>query len=198
MTSQKDKEPLVSISRTDAIAAARRYATAIFALAAEVGQEAVVTAELSTLAAATESHAELRAALANPLISRTEKSSVLAAMAASAAPLTQRSVAVVAGGGRAEILPAIAEVLRGMLAEKQGQLVAEITSARPLSPTIQKQLGEALAKATGKTVQMQLTEDESVLGGVAIQLGSMRLDATLAGALSTMRAELVAHANQSS
>jgi F-type H+-transporting ATPase subunit delta len=187
----------VSISRTDAIAAARRYATAIFALAVEAKQETAVVEEISTLAAAIADNAELHAALANPLVNRSEKAAVLAALAKTAAPLTQRAVAGVAENGRAEILPVIAELLRADLATQRGELVAEITSAHALSADMQKQLSAALAKATGKAVQMQLKEDPAVLGGVAIQMGSLRLDATLAGALNTMRTQLVAHANQS-
>lgn len=187
----------MSISRTDAIAAARRYTTAIFALATEKKQETVVVDEISTIGAAITESAELAAALANPLINREQKAAVLAALAKSANPLTQRAIATIADGGRAEIIPVIAELLRAELAAQKGELVAEVTSARALTPAMQKQLSAALAKATGKDVRMQLKEDPSVLGGVAIQLGSLRLDATLAGALTTMRAELIAHANQS-
>ncbi len=187
----------MSISRTDAIAAARRYATAIFSLATESKQETLVVEEISTIGAAIASHAELAAALANPLIHRTQKAAVLAALAKSGSSLTQRAIATIADGGRAEIIPVIAELLRAELAAQKGELVAEVTSARALAPAMQKQLNAALTKATGKDVQMQLKEDPSVLGGVMIQLGSLRLDATLAGALNTMRVELVAHANQS-
>ncbi len=187
----------MSISRTDALAAARRYATAIFSLAVEAGQEVVVIEEISVLGHAIDAHAALAAALSNPLVSRGEKAAVLAALAKTANPLTRRAVAIVAENGRAEILPIIAELLRADLAAQRGELVAEITSARALSADMQKQLSAALAKATGKAVQMQLKEDPAVLGGVAIQLGSLRLDATLAGALNTMRTQLVAHANQS-
>jgi F0F1-type ATP synthase delta subunit len=48
-----------------------------------------------------------------------------------------------------------------------------------------------LATATGKKVQMNFREDPELLGGVAIQLGSLRLDATLAAALNTMRSSLL-------
>jgi F-type H+-transporting ATPase subunit delta len=106
-------------------------------------------------------------------------------------------LATIANGGRATLLPVIAELLRAELTAARGEVVAEITSARPLAPTMQKQIADALAKATGKKVQMQLKEDAAVIGGVAIQIGSLRLDATLAGALNNLRGQLLASANRS-
>ncbi len=80
------------------------------------------------------------------------------------------------------------------MAEHEGTVVAEVTSARPLAKAIEAQLRESLAKATGKQVTMHLHEDASVLGGVAIRIGSHLLDATLAGALSGMRTKLLSTA----
>ncbi len=188
----------MSSSNTDALAIASRYATAIFALALKAKKEALVTEELSAIAAAIEENDALRAALASPLVSRAEKAAVLAALAEKAHKLTTQSLAAIADGGRAEVIPAIAVRLRKQLSEERGELVAEITSARPLGESMQQQISDALAAATGKDIQLTLKEDESVLGGVAIQLGSMRLDATLAGALNTMRTQLIAAAQQSS
>lgn len=187
----------MSITRTEDIAAARRYATAIFSLAVEAGKEEKIIEEISTLAAAVSENANLHTALANPLVGRAEKSAVLEALATKADGLTKRAVATIASGGRATLLPVIAELLRAELTAARGEVVAEVTSARPLAPAMQKQIADALAKATGKKVQMQLKEDAAVIGGVAIQIGSLRLDATLAGALNNLRGQLLASANRS-
>ena len=185
----------MSITRTEDIAAARRYATAIFSLAADAGKEEKIIEEISTLAAAVSENENLSSALANPLVGRAEKSAVLEALAAKADSLTKRALATIASGGRAILLPVIAELLRTELAATRGEVVAEVTSARPLAASMQKQIADALAKATGKKVQMQLKEDASLLGGVAIQIGSLRLDATLSGALNNLRGQLLAAAN---
>ncbi len=182
----------MSSSNTDDIAVARRYATAMFALAVESGKEAVFVAEIMKVASASASHEGLRTALANPLISRAEKAAILTKISASGDPLTQRSLAEVAAGGRASLLPVIATILEAELAAKRGVMVAEITSARPLSVAMQKQVTDALTKAIGKQVQIRMIEDPAVLGGMAVQLGSLRLDATLSGALNTLRNQLLA------
>ena len=180
--------------RTENLSIARRYATAIFAIARDAKKEEAVVFEISDIAQAIKDNAALRAALANPLVTRQQKTDVLGAIAAKASPITARAIEVVARGGRAELLPQVAEILRAELNKLKGELIAQVTSARPLTAAVQKQLEAALAKATGKEVQIQLIQDPAVLGGLAIQLGSLRLDATLSGALNTLRAHMTAPA----
>jgi F-type H+-transporting ATPase subunit delta len=182
----------VSINRTDALQISRRYGAAIFALAAEVKKESVVVGEFGVLAAAIDSSADLADALSSPLVSPAQKSATLAALIAKADPLTKRAVETIAAGGRAQVIPAIAESLKAMLAAHQGEVEALVTSARALNAATQKQLAASLAKATGKKVTLTLKEDANVLGGLMVELGSLRLDATLSGALNHMRERLLA------
>jgi len=182
----------VSINRTDALQISRRYSAAIFALAVEAKKEAVVVGEFGVLASAIQGSAELADALSSPLVSPAQKAATLAALAAKADALTQRAVKTIAAGGRAEVIPAIAESLNAMLAAHQGEVEALVTSARALNAATQKQLVASLTKATGKKVTLKLKEDANVLGGLMVELGSLRLDATLSGALNHMRERLLA------
>ena len=182
----------MSINRTDALQISRRYATAAFALAVEAKKEQKLVEEIAALAAAMHANDSLQETLANPIITHEQKATVLAQVMKTADALTQRTVAVIARGGRASLIPVVAEQLALLLAAHAGQVEATITSARSLSAATQKQLAQALAKATGKTVHLKLKEDTSVLGGLSIELGSLRLDATLAGALNAMRGHLLA------
>lgn len=177
----------MATNRTDATIIARRYATAIFSEAVAAKNEADVVAEFTALAAAINEDKALASALGNPLVSRDAKGEILGKLMAKAEKLTQSSLFTLARGGRAELIPQVAELLKRELSAHKGELVAHVTSARPLTAAVQKQLKEALAKATGKAVEMELHEDPSVLGGLAVQLGSLRLDATLSGALNTMK-----------
>jgi len=180
------------MNRTDALQISRRYATAAFALAQETNKAALLVGQMAVLASAIRDNQNLAAALSNPTINHEQKAEVQAQLLNNADALTARTVAVVAHAGRADLLGAIAQQLHEMLARQQGQVEATVTSARALSPASQKHIAAALAKATGKTVQLKLENDPAVLGGVRIELGSLRLDATLAGALATMRAQLLA------
>lgn len=181
----------MSISRTAATAIASRYATAIFSLASDAGKEELIVSQVGAIADALVSEKELLAALSNPLLSRDKKNSMLASLAKNADKLTQQALNTIGVQGRADLLPAVAGQLRARLSAHRGEIVADIESARPLPAGVQKQLADALANATGKKVQMNFSEDPELLGGVAIQLGSLRLDATLAGALGTIRSDLL-------
>lgn len=182
----------MSINRTDALQIARRYASAAFALAVDAKKTAKLVEEINVLAAAMRDNKPLSDALSNPTLTYAQKAEILSALLKKADALTKRTIEVIARGGRADLIGVIAEQLSAMLALELGQVEATITSARALTPASQKQLASALAKATGKTVQLTLMNDPAVLGGVRIELGSLRLDATLAVALTTMRAQLLA------
>lgn len=185
----------MSTNHTEEVQIARRYVSAIFALAVGAKKEAVVVAEFAALALAMKDHEALAEALASPLVTNAAKAETLTALAKGANAITTKALETLAIAGRAALIPTIAAQLREALAEQQGELDAVVTSARALPPTTQKQLEKSLATATGKKVNLQLKEDESVLGGLLIELGSLRLDATLSGALGTMRQQLLATTN---
>jgi F-type H+-transporting ATPase subunit delta len=170
---------------------AGRYATALFALTEAARASDTVAAELSTLASAVKEDAAFDAFLRNPLIGRDVKSHALQDIAQKGEALTKQSLITLAEQGRAELLPYVAEAFAAQVAQAKGELVAEVTSARALAPAIEKQIADALKKATGKTVRMELHQDPAVLGGVRIKLGSLLLDATLAGALDSMKTRLL-------
>ncbi len=180
-------------ARTSNLTIAKRYASAAFALAVEAKKEAVLVDEMNVLAAAIEGSAPLAESLANPLITRGTKGEILAALVTKGGALTQKTVATIAEGGRAADIPAIARALQTMLDEARGELVAEITSARPLSDAAQKKLAASLEEATGKKLKLKLSNDARLIGGVIVQLGSLKLDASLSGALETLRHDLLAH-----
>lgn len=184
----------MSASHIDTITIARPYATAIFAQALETKKQDVIAQQFTTLADAIAGNAELSKALSNPLVSREQKLSVLTGLAKGADALTLKSLGLVAEGGRADIIPAISALLNEALAKHKDELSAIVTSARPLNDATKKQLKASLAKATGKETQVAFQENPELLGGLVVELGSLRLDASLSGALHQMRAELTAPA----
>jgi F-type H+-transporting ATPase subunit delta len=180
----------LSISRNDAHAIASRYATAIFALSEEAGVSDAVSGELLALAKAVKDSPALAQMLKNPLAGRDAKSGVLVLLAKKGHELTRKTLETLAEQGRAELLPDIAEALAERVAAERGIVTAEVTSARPLAPAIEKQIAEALKAATGKDITMNLKQDPALLGGVSIRMGSLLLDATLQAALNDMRNKL--------
>jgi F-type H+-transporting ATPase subunit delta len=182
----------MSASRTERLQIASRYAEAIFVLASAAGKEEAVVHALSHLTQALHSTQETQRALANPLFTRTAKAGFLAALLVDADPLARDAATMIARQGRAELLPEISELLDKKLALVKGEVTAEVTSARPLSEAEQQAVVTAVAAATGKKVQLALQQDETVIGGVRVRLGSHLVDGTVKTALETMRRQLLA------
>jgi hypothetical protein len=82
-------------------------------------------------------------------------------------------------------------VVRALLSDpqKRQEYRRQLIASRP-----QKDEGRRieLEDATGKVVHLSLKENPELLGGVAVQIGSQRLDASLSAALNHMRRELLA------
>jgi F-type H+-transporting ATPase subunit delta len=185
----------MSSNRTERLNIASRYAEAIFSLALAAKKEETVVGALVALSEAIEAHDAAKDTLANPMLTRAAKADFLAALLTKADALAVDAVKTIAAQGRAEVLPEIAELLAKKLAEHKDEMSAEVTSARALSAGEQKEVAAALAKATGKSVKLKLTEDASVIGGLKIRLGSHMLDGTVATALKLMRQQLLASQN---
>ena len=85
----------------------------------------------------------------------------------------------------------LAEAYRERLLAHQNVVRAEVTSAAPLSPEKTKALEESLSKVTGKKVELSVSVDPELLGGVVAKIGSTVYDGSVRTQLARMRQELV-------
>jgi len=94
-------------------------------------------------------------------------------------------------GGRPRDVVGTLDYLVDYVAKARDWRVARVHTARALDDASQAQLVSALATLTGKNVELQIAEDASLLGGVLVEVGDLRLDATTRGRLGALR-EVVA------
>jgi F-type H+-transporting ATPase subunit delta len=73
------------------------------------------------------------------------------------------------------------------VAEARNWRVARVHSARALDEQDQIDLARSLSALTGGSVELQIAEEPDLLGGVLVEVGDLRLDATTRGRLSTLR-----------
>ena len=76
-------------------------------------------------------------------------------------------------------MPELAEAYRERLLAHQNVVRAEVTSAAPLSPEKTKALEESLSKVTGKKVELSVSIDPELLGGVVARIGSTVYDGSV-------------------
>ena len=70
----------------------------------------------------------------------------------------------------------------------RGIVVADITTARPLSDALKNDIKQLVG---GKTLQIRETVDETVLGGVRIDTPGKRFDGTIRRKLTALKAKQV-------
>jgi F-type H+-transporting ATPase subunit delta len=71
--------------------------------------------------------------------------------------------------------------------ERKGIVGARVTAATPLSERELTSLREALSKATGKIIRLDVHIDSDLLGGLAVQIGSTVYDGTIRKQLAEMK-----------
>jgi F-type H+-transporting ATPase subunit delta len=170
--------------------AQRMYAGALYEAARDQDRVDVVHDQLAELAAAMETSPELEAFLANPQLDPGAKASVLEEVTSGADPIVRNFVRLVASKGRAGQLRAIAEVFAAIVDREQGRLNVELTTAYELDDEEEKAIVAKIEQASGRTVEATRSVDPDLIGGMILQAGSFRVDASVRGRLDRLRREL--------
>lgn len=160
---------------------ATRYATAIFELADQHGELDAVASDLESLRRMFAESQDLQRLAVNPSLSRDEEEKAVAALAdaASFSTLTRNFLGVLASHRRLASLDSIAQAFAARLAERRGELQAQVVTASPLREKDLAALESSLASYAGKKVNLDVAVDPSLLGGLVVTLGSRMIDASL-------------------
>ncbi len=170
----------------------RVYAEALLEAAGEKGRLAEVREDLAEFADAVASMDELRSFLRNPQIEPHVKRDALAALLSDADDLVRNFLLLLAEKGRiAEITEIHAEFER-LIAQEARVLELEVTTAVELSDEEAAQLVRRIEDAAGRRVEATRRVDPDIIGGIVVQAGSRRLDASVRGRLDRLRQELTA------
>jgi F-type H+-transporting ATPase subunit delta len=92
--------------------------------------------------------------------------------------------------GRLELLPQIAEAFQEFVDERRGIAHARVVTAVPLNDDEQRALAERLSQLTGKTVDLRLYHDESILGGLVARIGDRLIDGSTKSKLIALKRRL--------
>jgi F-type H+-transporting ATPase subunit delta len=93
---------------------------------------------------------------------------------------------------RIGLLAAISTEYQRLLDAERGIVAATVTSAAPLSEADETAVRERVERMTGATVRLRSVVDESLIGGLTVQVGDRLLDASVRGRLERLRSQLVA------
>jgi F-type H+-transporting ATPase subunit delta len=171
-------------------AAERRYARALFEAAQERNRLEEVQRDLSDFVDAVREVPELRALLRDPVLDRRVKIAALRDVLAGSDELVRNFVLVLTEQGRAGELEETEREVERFLADEIGRLTLELATAVELSDEEAGQIVQQIERASGRGVEATRRVDPDLLGGVVLQVGSLRLDASLRGRLERLRREL--------
>ena len=169
----------------------RMYARALFAAAQDVGRLDAVGEELDDFAAAVRDVPELRRLLENPQLDPAAKRAALGDLLESADEVVRNFVLLLAEKGRAGEFEEIAAEFEALVAREQGRLTVELTTASELSEKEARSILDRIESSSGRTVDATRKVDPGLIGGIVLQAGSLRIDASVRGRLERLRNELV-------
>jgi F-type H+-transporting ATPase subunit delta len=147
--------------------------------------------ELYRFARTVEHQPELREALTDPALPPERKKAVVHDLLGTRAnPQTVNLLGFLVEQGLARDLSRIVDTLARLAAERRQRSVAEIHTAVPLDAGRRARLAEALTRATGRTVELKVLVDSSVIGGVMARVGDQVFDGTVKRKLELARQQL--------
>jgi F-type H+-transporting ATPase subunit delta len=169
----------------------RVYARALYDAAVDRGNVNDVQEQLASVAEAMAEVPELRSVIGNPQVDAGSKAAVLEAAAGDPDELVANFLKLVAEKGRAGSLEGIRAEFDEMVARAEGQLTVTLTTAFELSEEEATDIVGRIEQASGRSVEAVRKVDPDLIGGIVLQAGSLRADASVRGRLDRMRLDLL-------
>ncbi len=167
------------------------YARALYEAAKDRDRVLQVREELQDFVEIERQVPELRELLRNPQLEHHVKAAALEELLGGEEELIRNFLMLVAEKGRAGEVDDIAREFEQLVASEEGIVEAELTTAVELSDSEARDVIQQIEKASGRKVEVTRRVDPDLIGGLVLQVGSMRLDSSVRGRLNQLRRDLV-------
>jgi len=176
---------------------ARVYADALLSVAEQRGQAADVGRELQAVVREVYSKSpDIEATLASPVVKRSAKVPVLEhAFKNNVSDLLFNFLIVLNAKDRLSLVRHVAAAYRDIVDERAKRVRVSVRSAVPLSDEQTERLKQAIGEATGLEPIIQPKVDESLLGGMIVQVGDQVFDSSVRYRIEAMRNQLLARSS---
>lgn len=174
----------VSISTGIAV----RYTTAIFELAKEDKALPTIEKDVDALEATLADSADFRNLISSPMYSRGDQGSAVTAIAKKMdlSQIASNLLSLMATKRRLFVLPQMVNRMRELIAQEKGEVSADVIAAKELTKAQQDKLAKTLKVTVGKDVKINLAVDESLIGGLAVKVGSKMIDTSIRSKLAKL------------
>lgn len=172
---------------------ARRYASAVYALAAEASATERVGRQLAGICEAINADAATQQFFLAPVIDRYQKERVLSSVFEERVdPIALHTLLLLVRKHRESLLQTVLEEYRTLDMSAHGIEPLTIISARPLSAQELDQVKERVESVYGRRFVSQLVVNPALIGGLRIVMGDRRIDGTIEGRLEQLARSLAA------
>jgi F-type H+-transporting ATPase subunit delta len=170
----------------------KRYAAALFKTAQNAEVIDLVESDLGLVSYTFESSPVLVEAVSSPLIPARKKKQVLGSIFdGKVHEVTLHYLYLLIDNRREQVIAETESEYIALANEARGIVSAEVTSAVELTDGEMTALRKQLSKLTGKKVTLNISIDESILGGLVVRIGDRVLDGSLKGHLGRIKDEFL-------
>lgn len=179
-------------------AAAIRYASALVDTAINAKSLEAIEKDLAEFEAMMAASTDLQTLIRSPIFNRTQQATAIAAIADKAKfnQVTRNFLQLLAANRRLNIISAVIIAARRDIEKRRGEISANVEAAYPLSDAQKKALQEALGKATGRTVTLNVSVNKELIGGMIVTVGSKMIDDSVKRKLERLERAMKSQSNQ--
>ncbi len=168
---------------------ARPYAEAVFRLASE-SSSLPRWGDLLAYYALAVADKNLAFALGDPGMSGEQIDSLMASLLEDISGQEQALLSMLRENGKLQLLPEISVLFNESRANAEGTIDANVVSAFALDDEQVSKLAKLLKKELDRDVNIQVSVDPSIIGGVIIRAGDTVIDGSVAGRLRDLTSYL--------
>ena len=178
------------------LAIARVYAKALLDLARAQGEHRELLEELARFEDELDRQPDFESFLADPVGDESDRGELLEkVLRGRASDLLVNVLQVMNRKGRLGLMRALVRAYVEEYEELEGILEVSATTAVPLTEEARMRLGRALGRLTEKEVLLKEAVDDSLIGGMVLEIGDRKLDASVAKELGRFGNRLMARAS---
>lgn len=171
---------------------AKKYVQALFASFAKDSEIKSAMKDMGDLNAMLSSSDDFKTFIETPLLSAADQKAGIEKLAKKAklSKMVTNMLIIMADNRRLPLLPVVIVEAEKYALERSGSIPVKVATARKLTAADQKKIGESIKDAIGKDVIMQSYVDETLIGGIVLQIESTLIDGSVKTKLEKLEREL--------
>ena len=120
-----------------------------------------------------------------------KEAAIRQALASKVLPTSLNLALLVVQRGLVELMPNIARELHQLVLDYKNEATAQVTTAKQLDTSTQRQVQQALERMTGKKIVLETRVQPDILGGVVARVGDQVIDGSVERRLKLLQQQLL-------